>query len=121
MTKRKSPHTSTQQNVRPALSDLEPNQQQYESGRDEGTYDEMNGAQTGVGRSARNMRTTSVRHNTEPELEAHEGSVTSRTPKGPGQGITAHSAQEESERQEKVVKDRPDAQAGVNHSNKRRA
>ena len=33
-----------------------------------------------------------------------------------GQGITSHSAEEESARQENVVKDRPDARAGLSRS-----
>jgi len=71
-----------------------------------------------MNRAPREIETRSERHQIEPETEAHEGRVTSRTPKQPSQGITAHSAEEESERQEKVVKDRPDAQAGVNRSRK---
>jgi hypothetical protein len=52
---------------------------------------------------------------TEQESAAHEGSVTTRTPKAPAQGITDR-PEEESKRQQKVVNDRPDAQAGLNRS-----
>jgi len=41
------------------------------------------------------------------------GSVSTRTPESDQQGITNHSASEESARQRKVVSERPDAQAGV--------
>lgn len=50
----------------------------------------------------------------EPQEAAHGGRTTTRTPKDETQGITSHAAKEESARQEKVVKDRPDAQAGLN-------
>ncbi len=85
-------------------------------GRDEEMYSGMEGAETGTNRSPRTLHTGGPEHNTEPEQEAHEGSVTTRTPKKQAQGITSHSAEEESARQEKVVNDRPDAQAGVKHS-----
>ena len=98
-----------------------PEQSDSETGRelpghDEETYSRMEGAETGTNRSPRTLHTGGPEHNTEPEQEAHEGSVTTRTPKKPAQGITSHSAEEESARQEKVVNDRPDAQAGVKHS-----
>lgn len=117
MTKQKSPHTQTQQDTIPEQSDLEANEQPYEadSPSDEELYTRMEGAETGENRSSREIQTRSERHRTEPEVEAHEGSVSTRTPKRPGQGITSHSAAEESERQEKVVNDRPDAEAGTKH------
>jgi len=49
-------------------------------------------------------------------MAAYEGSISTRTPKSQGQGITPRSSKEENARQEKVVRDRPDAQAGVNHA-----
>jgi len=118
MTMQKSPHTQTQQNTIPEQTDLEPNEQPYESDSpsDEELYTRMEGAETGQNRSPREIQTRSERHRTEPEVEAHEGSVSTRTPKRLTQGITSHSAAEESERQEKVVKERPDAEAGVKHS-----
>lgn len=118
MTKQKSPHTQTQQDTIPEQTDLEANEQPFEadSPADEQLYTRMEGAETGENRSARKIQTRSERHRTEPEVEAHEGSVSTRTPKRPTQGITSHSAAEESERQKKVVSDRPDAEAGVKHS-----
>jgi hypothetical protein len=76
----------------------------------------MDGAETSLARAPRKLQTDAPGHNTQPETFAFEGPVTTRTPKRPVQGITAHSAQEESQRQEKVVNDRPDARAGVNRS-----
>lgn len=117
MTKQKSPHTQTQQNTIPEQTDLEAGEQPYEadSPEDEKIYTNMQGAETGTNRSPREVQTRSERHRTEPEVKAHEGSVSTRTPKGPAQGITSHSAEEESERQKKVVNNRPDAGAGVKH------
>ena len=118
MTKQKTPHTQSQQNVRPEQTDLEPDQEAYESGTgsDQDTYRRMEGAETGQERSPRKLQGRSKTRKTEPATAAFEGSVSTRTPKRPVQGITSHSAQEESERQQKVVNDRPDAQAGVNRS-----
>jgi hypothetical protein len=118
MAMQKTPHTQSEQNRGPEQSDLEADQQAFESGSgaDEQVYSEMEGAQTGADRSAKRTTMKGPRHNTEPEAVAHEGSVSTRTPKRPVQGITAQSAEKESARQQKVVNDRPDAQAGVNHS-----
>jgi hypothetical protein len=120
MTEQKSPHTQTQQDTIPEQTDLEANEQPYEadSASDEELYTRMEGAETGGNRSPREIQTRSERHRTEPEVEAHEGSVSTRTPKGPIQGITSHSAAEESERQAKVVHKRADAVAGVNSRRK---
>lgn len=117
MTKQKSPHTQTQQDTIPEQTDLENDEQPYEadSPSDERIYRQMDGAQTGENRSPREIQTRSERHRTEPEVEAHEGTVSTRTPQHAGQGITSHSAEEESKRQEKVINDRPDAKAGVKH------
>jgi hypothetical protein len=114
----KSPHTQTQQNTEPEQSDLEANEHPYEadSASDQALYQRAEGAETGTNRNPREVNARSQSHNTEPEVEAHEGSVTTRTPKRPVQGITSHASEEESARQKKVVNDRPDAQAGVNHS-----
>jgi hypothetical protein len=118
MATQKTPHTQTEQNRGPEQSDLETDQQPFESGSgtDEQLYSEMEGAETGTDRSPKRAPSGGSRHNTEPETVAHEGPVSTRTPKRPAQGITSHSAEEESARQQKVVNDRPDAQAGVNHS-----
>jgi hypothetical protein len=118
MTRQKTPHTQSQQNITPEQTDLESGQQRYETGTgdDEQIYENMEGAETGGTRSPRKVDTGSVHHHTEPETVAHEGSVSTRTPKRPSQGITSRSAEEESTRQQKVVNERPDAQAGVNRS-----
>src|SRR5581483_8652571 len=116
MTKQKSPHTNTQQNRRPEETDMETPGQAYETdpGADQTLYENEEGAETGENRSPREIDTRVERRRTEPMQEAHEGPVTTRTPKRPSQGISSRSSEEESSRQEKVVKDRPDAQAGVN-------
>jgi hypothetical protein len=116
----KSPHPNTQQDTKPEQSDLEVNEQEFEadSPADQAIYEKADGAETGMNRSPREIDARSKRHQLEPETEAHEGRVSTRTPKRRSQGITAHSAEEESERQEKVVKNRTDAQAGVNRSRK---
>jgi hypothetical protein len=116
MTKQRTPHTQTQQNVEPEQSDLQP--QQEGSGPDQNSSENIEGAQTGENRSPRQTQARNTQHRTEPPAAAYEGTVSTRTPKKPGQGITSRSAEEESARQEKVVNDRPDAQAGVNHSQK---
>jgi len=117
---RKSPHPNTQQDTKPEQSDLEANEQEFEadSEADQTIYQEVEGAETGMNRSPREIDARSERHEGGREPEAHEGQVSSRTSKGRSQGITAHSAEEESKRQEKVVTDRPDALAGVNRSKK---
>jgi hypothetical protein len=117
MTIQKSPHTQTQQDTTPEQTDLENNQSNFDEEAHEATYEHTEGAETGDNRTPRKVQTDAPHRRTEPEEVAHEGPVHTRTPKKPAQGITSHSAEEESQRQEKVVNDRPDAQAGVNHSN----
>lgn len=112
----KTPHTQTQQDTTPEQTDLENDGRDFDDEAHEPTYENMSDAETGDNRTPRKVQTRAPHHRTEPEEVAHEGSVHTRTPKKPTQGITAHSAEEESERQEKVVNARPDAQAGVNHS-----
>ena len=114
MTKQTTPHTQTQQNVNPQQTDLEPEQAGWESAT--GVGQNVDGAQTGTDRSPRRTPGRETQHTSEPAPAAYEGSVDTRTPKRPVQGITSRSSAEESARQEKVVKERPDAQAGVNHS-----
>ena len=115
MAKQKSPHTQSQQNTVPEQTDLETAQSDLEKEAEERMYEHMEGAETGANRSHRRMPDSAQQHNTQPETVAHEGSVTTRTPKRPVQGITER-PNEETERQRKVVNERPDAQAGVNHS-----
>jgi putative membrane protein len=114
MSKQETPHTQTQQNTTPEQSDFEADQKGSEAkAKEEGV---TNTHDTGSNRNQKNLQTGKSARKTEPESSAHEGAISTRTPKRPVQGITAHSAQEESDRQEMVVKDRPDAQAGVNRS-----
>ena len=49
MTKQKTPHTQTQQNVEPEQTDLEVNEEVYEADgpEEQGLYQEMQGAETG--------------------------------------------------------------------------
>lgn len=117
MTEQKLPHTQSQQNINPDVTRLEPDEQEPQSSTDDESviYENMAGAETGGTRSSKKTRDPAFKHVLEPATEAYEGTVNTRTPKTPVQGITAHSSQEESARQQKVVKDRPDAQAGVNH------
>ena len=115
MTKQKSPHTQSEQNTTPDQTDLETPQSDLGNEAEERTYEHMQGAETGANRSPRRLPRNAQQHNTQPETVAHEGSVKTRTPKRPAQGITER-PEEETERQRKVVNDRPDAQAGVNHS-----
>jgi hypothetical protein len=116
MTKQRTPHTQTQQDVEPEQSDLQPEQEI--SGLEQNSSENSKSAQTGENRNLRETQVRSSQHRTELQGSAYEGSVSTRTPKNPGQGITSRSAEEESARQEKVVNDRLDAQAGVNHAQK---
>ena len=75
-------------------------------------------AQSGRGRSFAKNPSPVDNHKTVPESVAHVGDLTSRTSQSDNQGITNHSAREESVGQEKVVGQRPDAQAGINQSRK---
>lgn len=121
MTIQKTPHTQTQQDTKPEQSDLEAGEQEYEadSTSDQKLYEDMAGAETGMNRNSRDIETRHERHRTEPEAEAHEGELTTRISKRAVQGISSHSAEQEGERQRKVVNERPDAQAGVNHSRRK--
>jgi len=121
MAKQKSPHTQSEQNQSQTQMNLEPGEleQMLGTGEDAKTYENSDGAQTGGTRSPRHAPKAGVKHNVEPATAAFEGATTSRTVKDPNkQGATNRSSAMENEGQEKVVKDRPDAQAGVNHSGK---
>jgi len=113
---KKSPHTQTHQNTSAEQADLENNQDLPENHDQDEIYIHMEGAETGGNRSPRRVQSRGASHQVEPEIVAHEGHVSTRTPDGPAQGVTSHSSKEESARQKEVVRDRPDAQAGVNHS-----
>jgi hypothetical protein len=121
MAKQKSPHTQSEQNQSQTQMNLEPGEleQMLGTGEDARTYENSDGAQTGGTRSPRHAPKAGVKHNVEPATAAFEGETTSRTVKDPNkQGATNRSSAMENEGQKKVVKDRPDAQAGVNHSGK---
>jgi hypothetical protein len=115
MTKQKSPHTQSEQNTVPEQTDLETTQSDLGNEAEEKAYEHMEGAESGTNRSPRRLPRSAQQHNTQPETVAHEGSIKTRTPKRLAQGITDRPS-EEAERQRKVVNERPDAQAGVNHS-----
>jgi hypothetical protein len=77
------------------------------------------GAESGTNRSPGHFQRGPGHHNTVPERAAHVGTPTTRTPSGTNQGISNRSIAIEDEGQEKVVRDRPDVQAGLNE-NKRK-
>src|SRR5581483_3148888 len=100
MTKQTTPHTQTQQNVTPEQTDFELDQDAMESatGANAEGYSNMEGAETGTNRTPRKIDTRSEQHNTENAPVAHEGDLSTRTPKRRVQRITSHSAEEESAR-----------------------
>lgn len=110
-----TPHPESQQNADPTSSDLEQNQlaQDAGTGEDAELYKNMDGAQTGGTRAFNANASQGPKHNTEGFSAAQYGTVNSRTPESDNQGITNHSASEESARQKKVVSERPDSLAGV--------
>lgn len=110
-----TPHTQTQQDTPATQADLEPNQAAQESGQDQDAdlYQNMDGAQTGGTRAFNATASDDDLTNTVGQDFAGSGNVTTRTPHSEMQGVTNHSANEESARNEKVVGDRPDAQQGV--------
>jgi hypothetical protein len=115
MAVQKTPHTQTRQNMDPAAADLDENQLAGDAGHgeDANLYRNMEGAQSG---GTRAFNANDVRSHTYRRMDrsaAMTGSVNTRTPESDQQGITNRSASEESERQRKVVAERPDAQAGV--------
>lgn len=111
-------HTQRKQHARPGQSNREPDEMERDTGR--GSDTELSrrseGAQAGANRGPALVPTGGRHLNTEPEEAAHVGRTASRTPEDEKQGVTSHAGKDESARQEKVVKDRPDAKAGVNHN-----
>lgn len=88
-------------------------------GEDATAYENNEGAQSGGTRSPKHTPGAGEPHKIEQQAAAHEGSVTSRTSHDASkQGISNRSAESEYAGQEKVVRDREDAQAGLNHSGK---
>lgn len=117
----KSPHTQTQQNTPFAQTDVNPDDmpQTVGGGTDAATYENRDGAQTGSERSPRHTPVGMNPPKTEQQAVAHEGTLTSRlSDDASRQGVSNRSAQAERPGQQKVVSDREDAQAGVNHSGK---
>lgn len=121
MALQKTPHTQTQQDTQFDQTDLNPDDmpQTVARGADAAIYDNRDGAQTGSERSPKHKPMGMNPHNTEQPAEAYVGSVKSRTSQDASrQGISNASAKSESAGQEKVVSQREDAQAGLNHSDK---
>lgn len=110
-----TPHTQTQQDTPATQADLEPNQAAQASGQDQDAalYENMDGAQTGGTRAFNANASDDDLTNTVGQDFAGTGHVNTRTPHSDMQGITNHSASEESARNEKVVSERPEAQQGV--------
>ena len=110
-----TPHTQTQQDTPAAQADLKPNQTAQGRGQDNDAalYENMDGAQTGGTRAFNANASDDDLTNTVGGDFAGTGQVKRRTPHSDMQGVTNHSATEESARHEKVVNDRPDAQQGV--------
>ena len=109
-----TPHTQTQQNQDPTQSDIETDQMGQDG--DEAIYEDADGAQTGGTRAFHANAVRSKLPNTQPRTAALDGGTDTRTPESEDQGITNHSASEESARQRKVVSERPDSLAGVNQT-----
>jgi hypothetical protein len=110
MAKPTSPHTQSQQNTNFAQTDVNPDDmpQTVGTGEDAATYENRDGAHTGGTRSPKHTPGSANPHNTAQQV-AHDASK---------QGISNRSAESEAGRQEKVVSQRQDSQAGVNHSGK---
>ena len=113
-----TPHTQTRQNQDPTQSDLDTDQTAQDSGQvgDESLYQNADGAQTGGTRAFHANAIRSKLPNTQPRTAALNGGIDTRTPESDEQGITNHSATEESARQRKVVSQRPDSLAGVDQT-----
>ena len=113
-----TPHTESQQNRKPDRSDLEPDQleQTAGTGPDAELYRNNEGAQTGTNRAPERFPDNAHNPNVQPNAAAEEGNLTTRSPGGSGQGISSRSLDEEQPGQQKVVSERPDAQAGVNRN-----
>ncbi len=117
----KTPRTQSQQNTHFAQTDVNPDdmEQTAGTGEDAKSYQNREGAQTGATRSPRHSPASGAPHNVEPEAVAYEGTLTSRMFDDAGkQGISNNSSAKEAVGQRKVVSERDDSQAGVNHSGK---
>ncbi|WP_109487602.1 hypothetical protein [Occallatibacter savannae] len=118
MAKQKSPHTQTQQDTHFAQTDVNSDELEQSTGN-ASEYENMEGAETGGKRSPKTMPESAHPHNTEDQQVAYEGTLASRTfDDDTKQGVTTAPSSKEAEGQRKVVGEREDAQAGVNHSSK---
>jgi hypothetical protein len=116
-----SPHPNSQQNTNFAQTDLNPDDvpQAVGTGPEADMHANNDGAQTAGTRSPKHTPGSANSPNVESEAVAHEGSLTSRVSHDASrQGISNRSAESEAAGQEKVVSQREDAQAGLNHSGK---
>ena len=119
MPRNTQPHTQTDQDRSFAQADVNPDDLPQTAGINDQAYDNRDGAETGGTRSPRHSPPSQNPHNTEQEAVAHEGSVTRRVSHDASkQGISNASAAKEAPGQEKVVSQRPDSQAGTNHSSR---
>src|ERR1700710_2138310 len=116
MAKETTPHTQTRQNADEIASELEPLRDEAGQNDDAGLYAHTEGAQTGGTRAFHASEGRINRPDVQQESAALTGGTNTRTPGSDNQGITNHSASEESARQENVVRERPDAQAGVDQT-----
>ena len=115
-----TPHTQTEQNVDDAAMDLEPNigRQDVGQGSDADLYANSDGAQTGGTRAFNANSARSTLPKVEGETSALDGGMNTRLIESDEQGVSNHSASEESARNRKVVNERPDAQQGVDQDGK---
>lgn len=115
----KSPHTQTEHNVSPLQTDTDQEQSVEGLGHgDAELYANREGAQTGGNKAPLNIDLRGTQQVKVQNHPAHTGNLTTRTPESANQGITSHSASEESSRQHKVADEREDAQACVNDQRK---
>jgi hypothetical protein len=118
MAKQNSPHTQTQQDTHFAQTDVNPDELEQNTGH-ASEYENRDGAQTGGKRSPKTMPQFAHPHNTEDQPVAFEGTLASRTFDDDNkQGVTTNASSKEAVGQRKVVSQREDSQAGVNHSDK---
>jgi hypothetical protein len=113
MAKETTPRTQTQQNADEIASELEPLRDEARENDDAGVYAK---SQAGGTRAFNANEGRSNQPDVQRESAAMNGRTNTRTPQSESQWITNHSAIEESARQEKVVRERADAQAGVDQT-----
>ncbi|WP_263417191.1 hypothetical protein [Terriglobus albidus] len=117
----KTPHTQPQQNVDVAQSELAEDQAIEDLGlsaEEERRYVTREAGQMGGDRAPLHTDQRQIERHSVQSSQAPVGKLNTRTPEGKNQGITSHSASEESARQHKVTDKREDAQAGVNRFRK---